>query len=212
MYIPFPFLKQMEDDWDGFGSYRIALFGAPGTGKFEFEMTGRHLQVRANGDAADSVAFGGGIVYGHGLGSPRTNLFYYQTKKANEVFKALEGKQREKALLQNPPQESKVPLQGKGGTFPGLAVSELSADQTELVASVLKIGLAPYREKDVEESMKVLKAGGGLDSLHMAFYKKGDLGADEIWDIWRVEGPSFVWHFRGAPHVHTYINIGLKKA
>jgi hypothetical protein len=25
-----------------------------------------------------------------------------------------------------------------------------------------------------------------------------------------VEGPSFVWHFRGAPHVHAYINIATK--
>jgi hypothetical protein len=29
-----------------------------------------------------------------------------------------------------------------------------------------------------------------------------------MWDMWRIEGPSFVWHFRGAPHVHAYINIG----
>lgn len=175
-------------------------------------MTGRHLQMRANGDRADNVAFGGPIVYGHGIGNPRKNLFYYQTQKANEVFKSLEGAQREKALLPNPPRENQVPLQGKGGTFPGVAVGELSADQKELVASVIKVGLAPYREQDVEEAMKVLQTRGGLDSLHLAFYKKGDLGADLIWDIWRVEGPSFVWHFRGAPHVHTYINIGLKQA
>jgi hypothetical protein len=42
----------------------------------------------------------------------------------------------------------------------------------------------------------------------MAFYQQGDLQNDKVWDIWRVEGPSFVWHFRGAPHVHAYINVG----
>jgi len=41
----------------------------------------------------------------------------------------------------------------------------------------------------------------------MAFYQQDDLDNDKVWDIWRVEGPSFVWHFRGAPHVHSYINI-----
>jgi len=46
----------------------------------------------------------------------------------------------------------------------------------------------------------------------MAFYEKGDLESDKVWDIWRVEGPSFVWHFRGAPHVHAYINIGHRKS
>ena len=32
----------------------------------------------------------------------------------------------------------------------------------------------------------------------------------KIWDIWRLEGPNFVWHFRGAPHVHAYVNISQK--
>ena len=60
--------------------------------------------------------------------------------------------------------------------------------------------------------MAILKQGGGLDQLRMAFYREGDLKGDQIWDIWRVEGPSFAWHFRGAPHVHAYINIGIKSA
>ncbi len=58
--------------------------------------------------------------------------------------------------------------------------------------------------------MDILKKGGGLDKLHMAFYADSDLEGDRVWDVWRVEGPSFVWHFRGDPHVHAYINIGVK--
>jgi hypothetical protein len=27
------------------------------------------------------------------------------------------------------------------------------------------------------------------------------------WDVWRIEGPAFVWHFQGYPHVHGWINI-----
>ncbi len=76
--------------------------------------------------------------------------------------------------------------------------------------SVIKVILAPYREKDVNEAVEILKAGGGLDSLHMAFYKADDIGKDQEWDIWRLEGPNFVWHFRGAPHVHAYVNIAKK--
>ena len=33
------------------------------------------------------------------------------------------------------------------------------------------------------------------------------LGAVVIWDSWRLEGPSFVWSFRGTPHVHVWVNI-----
>ena len=59
--------------------------------------------------------------------------------------------------------------------------------------------------------MEIVKSNGGTDKLHMAFYQNGDLGNDKVWDMWRVEGPGFVWHFRGAPHVHAYINIGSVK-
>ena len=27
------------------------------------------------------------------------------------------------------------------------------------------------------------------------------------WDNWRLEGPSFVWHYRGFPHVHVWVNV-----
>jgi len=203
------FLVQMDDDWGGFGSYTMAMFGRPGTGRFQWAMTGRHLTIRADGDRKDKVAFGGPIVYGHGESNPKKNLFHYQTRKANAVFEALDPKQREKALRAKAPKENRVPLQGGDGEFPGVGMAELSEDQRGLVEEVVKVLLAPYREEDVAEALGVLKAGGGLEKLHMAFYQQGDLQDDRVWDVWRVEGPSFVWHFRGAPHVHTYVNIGV---
>jgi hypothetical protein len=51
------------------------------------------------------------------------------------------------------------------------------------------------------------KAQGGLDQCYLAFYKEGDLGKDGIYDNWRLEGPSFVWYFRGTPHVHVWVNV-----
>jgi len=208
------FQKQMDDDSGGFGEYHVAVFGTPGSGQFEWEMTGRHVTIRADGDSVANVAFGGPIVYGHGEGDSKKglpgNVFYYQTRKANEVFSALDGKQREKALLTKAPREDAVQLQGSSGSFPGIAIGELSRDQKELVESVMKVILSPYREDDVDEAVALLKDGGGLDALHMAFFETNDIANDQEWDIWRLEGPTFVWHFRGAPHVHTYVNIGKK--
>lgn len=208
------FQKQMEDDSGGFDTYHVALFGEPESGKFEWELTGRHMTIRVDGDSVAGTAFGGPIVYGHGAGDSQKglpgNVFYYQTLKANEVFEAMDGKQREKALLEKAPKENAVELQGASGKFPGVAIGELARDQKELVEKVMKVILAPYREKDVDEAMAILKQGGGLDALHLAFYKSDDIGGDHVWDIWRLEGPNFVWHFRGAPHVHTYVNIGVK--
>jgi hypothetical protein len=210
------FQKQMDEDAGGFSEYHVALFGEPGSGQFECVMTGRHLTIRADGDCVAGAAFGGPIVYGHGTGNGQGglpgNVFFYQTQKANEVFMALDGTQREQALLATAPRESAVQLQGAQGTFPGVGVGGLSADQQALVRDVIKVILAPYRSEDVDEALAVLDAGGGMDKLHMAFYQNNDLGDDQVWDVWRLEGPTFVWHFRGAPHVHAYVNIAALKA
>jgi hypothetical protein len=203
-------MKQTEFDDGGISGYSVAMFGTPGSGKFQWELTGRHLTLRADGDSVDKAAFGGPIIYGHGEEIPKENLFHYQTKQVNEIFGSLDPKQRERALLPTAPKEAEVPLQGPQGKFPGIAVGELSADQKSLFERTVKIILAPYRQEDVDEVMQILKNSGGLDKLHLAFYQQGDLESDKVWDIWRVEGPSFVWHFRGAPHVHAYINIGVK--
>lgn len=202
--------RQTADDSGGLGGYSVAVFGTPGSGKFEWELTGRHLTLRADGDSVDKAAFGGPIIYGHGEETPSKNLFLYQTKKVNEVFHALDAPQAAKALVSKAPKEDAVAIQGEGGAFPGIAVSQLKADQKALVESTLKVLLAPYRQEDVDEVFEILKTSGGVDKLHLAFYQEGDLLDDKTWDIWRVEGPAFVWHFRGAPHVHAYINIGMK--
>ena len=59
----------------------------------------------------------------------------------------------------------------------------------------------------VAHATECLRENGGIDSLHMSFYKRGDLGQDKIWDRWRIEGPAFIWYFRGSPHVHTWVNV-----
>ena len=205
------FLRQMEEDYGGFGSYSMAIFGQPGTGQFQWEMTGRHLTIRADGDSVEKSAFGGPIVYGHGVGHSIPglpgNLFYHQLKKANEVFGAFDEKQRKRALLALAPAEDQVPVQGERGAFPGIPVRDLWPDQKMLVEETMQVILAPYRSEDVAEALALLKQGGGFESLHLAFYESDDLGEDQEWEIWRLEGPTFVWHFRGSPHVHTYVNI-----
>lgn len=203
-------LRQMEDDDGGIDAYSVAIFGTPGEGKFQWELTGRHLTLRADGDSVDKAAFGGPIVYGHGEEDPSYNLFYYQTKQANEVFQALDAQQAKKALLKAAPQETAVQLQGKDGKFPGIGLGELSSDQLELVKKTIHSVLGPYREEDRDEVMSLVKQTGGIESLHMAFYQQNDLESDKVWDIWRVEGPAMVCHFRGAPHVHAYINVGIR--
>ena len=201
--------RQMDDDDGGQSAYSVAVFGNPAAGDFQWLLTGRHLTLRADGDSLPKTAFGGGVVYGHGEEkSAAENIFYYQTKKVNEVFAMLDKDQAKQALLSSAaPKETEIRIQGEKGKFAGLAVSSMNQEQKVLVKDCLKTLLAPYRKEDGDEAMKLIDAAGGIDQLRFAFYQQEDLGKDKVWDIWRIEGPSTVVHFRGAPHVHAYINI-----
>ncbi|MBI1790354.1 MAG: DUF3500 domain-containing protein [Acidobacteria bacterium] len=210
-------LSHMQEDAKGFGNYSVALFGEPGTGKFEFVLTGRHCTARCDGDSVDGVAFGGPIFYGHQAGPNFTenpdhpnNVYWYQAKRANEVFQALSGKQRETALLSGEPRKEEATDTvrfRKKSELVGLPVSDMTRDQRGLVKKVLADLLLPFRKQDVAEAMKYIDEAGGVSSLAMSFFKNLDLGNDGVWDVWQLESPNMVWYFRGHPHVHTWVNI-----
>jgi hypothetical protein len=129
--------------------------------------------------------------------------------RANEVWKALDGKQRELALLSDSREEKAtetVKLTGRTKGLPGIPLNELSRDQRGLVKKVMADLLAPFRRSDTDEAMKLIEAAG-MDHLHMAFYKNQDVGKDGVWDVWQIEGPSMIWYFRGDPHVHVWVNV-----
>lgn len=199
----------------GFPSSSIALFGEPGKGQFEFVLTGRHCTRRCDGDSEAGTAFGGPIFYGHAAKGfyekpdHPGNAYWFQAKRANEVFQAMDGRQRALALLGSSRDESgskTVKLTGKKRGLDGIPMTELTQDQQGLVRQVLADLLKPFRKEDAEESLKHIEAAG-FEHLHMAFYKNEDVGEDGVWDVWQIEGPSMIWYFRGDPHVHCWAHI-----
>jgi hypothetical protein len=210
------FLKQLKDDTGGkeWGADQsIAIFGKPGDGKFEFVMTGRHMTIRADGNSEDHVAFGGPIFYGHAASGFNEkvhhpdNVFWHQAELANKVYQMLDDKQKAKALIEKRPREARVEFQGEKGKFPGIPCVELAEEHKKALQKVLSSLLEPYRKEDQDEALECLKKQGGLDKCCLAFYKDGDIGEDGEWDNWRLEGPSFVWYYRGEPHVHVWVNV-----
>jgi hypothetical protein len=210
------FLKQLKDDTGGaeWGEQQsIAIFGKPGDGKFEFVITGRHMTLRADGHSQDHVAFGGPIFYGHAASGFNEkvhhpgNVFWHQAVEANKLYGMLDKDQQAKALIEKRPKEQAVGFQGEKGALPGIPVKELADEQKKELQKILSLLIEPYRKDDQDEAMACLKKQGGLDHLSLAFYKEGDIGNDGEWDNWRLEGPSFVWYFRGEPHVHVWVNV-----
>jgi len=209
-------LKQLKDDTGGqeWGvAQSIALFGHPGADKFEFVMTGRHMTVRADGHSESHVAFGGPIFYGHAASGFNEkvhhpgNVFWYQAEMANQIYGMLDREQQKKALLEKLPHESAVGFRGAKARFPGIPVAEMGDSQKQQLQKVLLALVEHYRKEDQEEALGCLQRQGGLDKCGLAFYKEGDIGNDGEWDNWRLEGPSFVWYFRGYPHVHVWVNV-----
>ncbi|QDT07548.1 hypothetical protein K227x_59760 [Rubripirellula lacrimiformis] len=209
------YYQQLEDDAGGFGNEQsIAIFGNPTEDgeKFELVITGRHMTVRCDGNSADHVAFGGPVFYGHapeGEEGPNhtDNVFWNQAVAANDLYKMLDGRQQKQALVPTTPREQAVAFRGHSSDITGLPVSDMASDQREHLQGVLATMVEMYRTPDQQEAMQCLKTQGGLDACKLSFYQDHDIGKDGVWDNWRLEGPSFVWHYRGAPHVHVWVNI-----
>jgi len=215
---------------------KIALFGRPESGPCQCVVTGFHLTLRATCERQPSVAFHGALCHGHQpsgfdekVGHPN-NFFWFQAQLANQVYQALDRDQRKLALAtrnmpfymidgkidrrhilpntQLPiPLEPDVRFQGAKGTFPGMPIRDMNREQKLLANLTLDGILQPYRREYQDQVRRCLERQGGLDACSMAFYQERDLGADGEWDNWRIEGPAFVWYFRGAPHVHAWFHV-----
>jgi hypothetical protein len=203
--------------FDGSGSLRgcgATIFGEPdGDKKYSWVFAGHHLTVRCDGNSEEGAAFGGPMYYGHSPNgySPR-NIFNYQTRSVLSVFDALSEAQRKKAIVPGTPgeQEPSVRLRPAKEAKPGIRIHELTKDQRELVEVVMRDLLSPYRKEDADEVLDILKATGGMDKVHLAFYEDSRMNDQERWHFWRLEGPGFVWNYRVLPHVHCYVNISSK--
>ncbi len=206
--------KQLQDDAGGFGRRQsLAIFGDPNADKFEFVMTGRHMTLRCDGNSVPQMAFGGPIFYGHAAAGFHEasnhpgNVFWPQAVAANKVFAMLDGGQRKQALVRPSPPEQAVGFGGPGASRAGISVRALSQDQQVEMQKVLAKLIEPYRQADQNKVLSCLEAQGGLDQCNLTFYSDRDIGEDGIWDNWRLEGPAFVWYFRGSPHVHVWVHI-----
>lgn len=203
-----------HDTWDSSGSFGgcgAVLFGDPqGQEKFSWVFSGHHLTMRCDGNSEPGAAFGGPLYYGHSAnGYSDNNVFLYQTQKAHQVFDALDPDQRTRALAPSNPGDGHPAIRFRSPeeSRPGIGYGELSSDQQQLVQEVMRALIGPFRKADGDEVMELIRVNGGMEKIHMSFYRDGELPSRQRWDVWRLEGPGFVWNFRVLPHVHCFVNI-----
>ena len=199
------------------------FFGTPEDEDFEFIFTGHHVTRRCNARSDKGHGFGGApIFYGHyphPVSNMRENFnevkehpgnpYWYQGKLFNRFVNALDGRQREMGLVPVEPrgEEPDAVIQ-IAARKQGLPSSELSADQRKLLLETMRGMLAMFREDDVKATVDAIKKKDIVSRLQVSWYGgKYDIGSDQVWDTWQIEGPEMVWYFRGVPHIHCYFHL-----
>ena len=183
----------------------------------------RDVTRRCNAHFDEGHGFGGApIFYGH-YPHPVTkssenfhetsdhpgNPYWYQGKTFNKFVQALDGRQRTMGLVSVEPRSEEPNVVVKIATEPrGLPCSELSADQKELFVDTMRRMMSMFREGDVKATIETIKKKKVVDRLRVSWYAgKYDIGSDQVWDTWQIEGPDMVWYFRGEPHIHCYFQL-----
>jgi hypothetical protein len=199
--------------WTGVNSMRVLICGDPTASAYQVILTGVHLNLRLGGKSREGAAFGGPQVYGDQRGNNRTglpgNIYRHQFLMGQRLLHSLDTGRRKHTLLEEAPVQTKIELQGRHGSFPGIPVAELSSESKALARELVEGILSTYPPEDVVYARECLNANGGIDALFLSYYQHGEDGDIPEAQVFRVEGPTAVFYFRGYPHVHAFLNVAM---
>ncbi|MGD8375675.1 MAG: DUF3500 domain-containing protein [Acidobacteriota bacterium] len=205
--------RQFFIRWPGVQGLRLLICGEPGASAYQIVLSGPHLNLRIGGVSREGVAFGGPLVYGDQRGDSRQglprNVYRYQFLAAQRLFRTLEPEHRRAAILPRAPIQTRIELQGRHGTFPGVPIAALADPGKALARELVEGILSTYPARDVAYAWRCMEENGGLDALFLSYYEDGEVGGSGEYQIFRVEGPGAVFYFRGFPHVHAFVNVAL---
>jgi hypothetical protein len=199
--------------WSGVHSLRVLISGDPTAGPYQIILTGTHVNLRVGGKSVEGAAFGGPQVYGDQRGNEIAglpgNLYREQFVTAQQLLQSLDAGRRKYAVLEEAPVQTQIELQGRHGSFPGLPVAELTSEGKSMVREVVERVFSTYPADDVTFARECLEANGGLGALSVSYYQHGEDGDIPEAQVFRIEGPSAVFYFRGYPHVHAFLNVAM---
>ena len=197
----------------GVHGMRVLVCGNPAAPPYQVILTAGHLNLRIGGRSREGTAFGGPQVYGDQRGNEQVGLpgnkYRDQYVLAQQLLHSLQGNQHRRALLGDEPVQTAIELQGRQGVFPGMPVRDLSPEHQALVTRIIDRMLITYPPDDVAYAWSCLDANGGVGNLAISYYQRGEDGAIPDGQVFRIEGPGAVFHFKGYPHVHAFVNISM---
>lgn len=201
--------------WMGVNFMQLLVCGDPHAPPCQIVLSGVHLNLRLGGAGSDGVAFGGPQVYGDqrgdGIIGLPGNVYRYQLQAAHRLVAALTPAERKAVRVARAPAQVNICLQGKNGRFDGVPIADLAVAKRMLARELVTGILETYPEHDTAHAWQCIEQNGGVDALHFADYDEDFSGSRRAGEapsqIFRLEGPAAVFHFRGEPHVHAFINI-----
>jgi len=199
--------------WAGVHEMRVLICGDPTAKPYQVILTGTHLNLRLGGKSTEGAAFGGPQIYGDQRGNEVAglpgNVYRDQFLLGQRLLRSLDGGRRKQALLEEAPVQTGIELQGRHGSFPGLPVAALAPEGKALTRELAEKILSTYPPDDVTFARECLTANGGVDALFLSYYQHGEDGDIPEAQVFRLEGPSAVFYFRGYPHVHAFLNVAM---
>jgi len=199
--------------WTGVHSMHVLICGDPTAPPYQIVLTGVHLNLRLGGKSREGAAFGGPQVYGDQRGNGHIglpgNVYRDQFVLAQRLLHSLDSGRRKHAVLEEAPVQTQIELQGRHGVFPGIPVSDLGPDGKALAHELIERILSTYPTDDVAYARECLSENGGVDALFVSYYQHGEDGGIPEGQVFRLEGPSAVFYFRGYPHVHAFLNVAM---
>ena len=199
--------------WPGVHGMRVLRCGDPGAPPYQMILTGAHVNLRLGGKSREGVAFGGPQVYGDQRGNDVAglpgNLYREQFLLALQLLRGLDPGRRRAATLPEAPVQTQIEVRGRSATPPGIPVAELGTDERALVRRLVEVILSTWPAEDVTHARECLEANGGIEALHFASFEHGEDGPIPEGQVFRLEGPAAVFHFRGHPHVHAFVNVAM---
>jgi hypothetical protein len=137
------------------------------------------------------------------------NPYWYQGRVFNKFVQGLDGRQREMGLVSLEPRGEDPNVVVKiAAARRGLPCSELSADQKKLLVETMGDMMTMFRKDDIRATIETIRKKDLVNQLQVSWYGgQYDIGSDQVWDTWQIEGPEMVWYFRGEPHIHCYFHL-----
>jgi hypothetical protein len=204
--------------WVGVNLMQLLVCGEPREGPYQIVLSGVHLNLRLGGASADGAAFGGPQVYGDQRGNEIPglpgNTYRYQMEAAHRLIAALTPAERAAVRIAEAPAQVNIGVQGRDGRFDGVPIADLAPAKRALARELVAGILDTYADEDAAYAWDCLERNGGVDVLRFADYDR-DFGGysrhagDSPSQIFRLEGPAAVFHFRGEPHLHAFLNVAM---